>query len=214
MTLAGQALACPARLVVLSRKGDCGRDQPCPVGHRRTTSAAPGLSPGGPRSCHKGGCCQTNANSSQFISHGNLFGCKNAAPLGDSGGTAGFEIVRAGEGALRIEQVVDRGKTTQPARQCVQSRSSEKPARVDPAQRRRSTTFLQLSPHPDRRGRGYVSATSVNLSVTTFAIDPIFRARLFPGSNLQNGRKHGLRQTASFGNAHNLIVIKHIRTPQ
>ena len=32
------------------------------------------------------GCCQTNANSSQFPGIGNLLGCADAAPLGKSGG--------------------------------------------------------------------------------------------------------------------------------
>ena len=38
-----------------------------------------------------GGCCQTNANSSQFSSNRNLLGCKKTAPLGESGGTVQLE---------------------------------------------------------------------------------------------------------------------------
>ena len=38
------------------------------------------------------GCCQTNANSSQFPGIGNLLGCADAAPLGKSGGAVELEI--------------------------------------------------------------------------------------------------------------------------
>lgn len=40
-------------------------------------------------------CCQTNANPSPFPSNGNMLGCKESAPLGESGGAPGLEIVSA-----------------------------------------------------------------------------------------------------------------------
>lgn len=38
------------------------------------------------------GCCQTNANTSQFPGIGNLLGCAGVAPLGKSGGAVELEI--------------------------------------------------------------------------------------------------------------------------
>jgi hypothetical protein len=38
------------------------------------------------------GCCQTNANQSQFSSSLNLLGCAEAAPLGQSRGTVVLKI--------------------------------------------------------------------------------------------------------------------------
>ena len=40
---------------------------------------------------------------------GDVLGCKEAAPLGESGGAVGLEILSAIEGALLIEMVMDRG---------------------------------------------------------------------------------------------------------
>ena len=54
------------------------------------------------------GCCQTNANSSQFPSLGNLLGRKKAAPLCESGGAVGLKIVSTVECALLIEMIMDR----------------------------------------------------------------------------------------------------------
>jgi hypothetical protein len=38
------------------------------------------------------GCCQTNANQSQFLGNLHLLGCAEGAPLGQSGGTVQLEI--------------------------------------------------------------------------------------------------------------------------
>ena len=51
-------------------------------------------------------CCQTNANSSQFIWLGSMLGSKETAPLGKSGGTVQLEIRSAVKGALLIEMIV------------------------------------------------------------------------------------------------------------
>ena len=51
-------------------------------------------------------CCQTNANWSQ-LGQGNCPLCgAEIAPLRESSGAAGLEIVSAGEGALSVEVVV------------------------------------------------------------------------------------------------------------
>ena len=54
-------------------------------------------------------CCQTNANQSPFAQSPPMSGSAELTPLAESGGAAGLEAVPAGEGALRVEQVVDRG---------------------------------------------------------------------------------------------------------
>jgi Cu(I)/Ag(I) efflux system membrane protein CusA/SilA len=55
------------------------------------------------------GCCQTNANSSQFTSKANLLGHEETAPLSESSGTVQLEIGAGREAAFLIEMVEDRG---------------------------------------------------------------------------------------------------------
>lgn len=53
--------------------------------------------------------CQTNASSSQFSSGDNLLGRKKIAPLCESGGAVGLEILPTVERALLVEMIMDRG---------------------------------------------------------------------------------------------------------
>jgi len=55
------------------------------------------------------GWCQTNASSSPFAQTRSASGHTELTQPGESGGAVRLENVPAGEGALRIEQVVDRG---------------------------------------------------------------------------------------------------------
>jgi len=55
------------------------------------------------------GCCQTNANTSQFAQTRRASGRAEIAPLGEGGGAVGLEVLSAVEGALLIEVVEDRG---------------------------------------------------------------------------------------------------------
>ena len=55
------------------------------------------------------GWCQTNANQSQFPNPGNVLGREESAPLGESGGAVGLEIVSTIERALLIAMAIDRG---------------------------------------------------------------------------------------------------------
>ena len=52
-------------------------------------------------------CWQTNANSSPLSQTCPVSGGAELTPLGESGGAVDLENVPAGEGALRVEQVVD-----------------------------------------------------------------------------------------------------------
>ena len=52
-------------------------------------------------------CYQTNANQSPFAQSPPMSGSAELTPLAESGGAADLEVVPAGEGALRVEQVVD-----------------------------------------------------------------------------------------------------------
>ncbi len=54
------------------------------------------------------GCCQTNANSSQFSQTDPVSGCAKLTPLGERGGAVGLEILSAVETALKVEMVEDR----------------------------------------------------------------------------------------------------------
>ena len=53
------------------------------------------------------GWCQTNANQPPFAQTRAALGRTELAPLGESGGAVHLEVFPAGEGALRVEQVVD-----------------------------------------------------------------------------------------------------------
>ncbi len=53
--------------------------------------------------------CQTDTNQSQFSCNDDLLGCKKAAPLCESGGAVGLEILSAVKGAFFVEMVVDQG---------------------------------------------------------------------------------------------------------
>ncbi len=55
------------------------------------------------------GCCQTNANSSQFSSAGNWSGRKKAAPFGKSSGAVLLEILSAVEVTRHVEKVMNSG---------------------------------------------------------------------------------------------------------
>ena len=69
--------------------------------------AAPELSHYGEYPEGSGGCCKTNANQSLFAQSPPISGCAELTPLGENGGAVCLEVVPAGEGALRAEQVVD-----------------------------------------------------------------------------------------------------------
>ena len=53
--------------------------------------------------------CQTNANSSQCSQAGQLSGRVELPPLGESGGSAGLEVLASGEAAVLVEVVGDGG---------------------------------------------------------------------------------------------------------
>lgn len=50
-------------------------------------------------------CCQTNANSSQCLQRDLPLGGAELPPLGESGGSVGFEVLTAGEAAILVEVV-------------------------------------------------------------------------------------------------------------
>jgi hypothetical protein len=56
-----------------------------------------------------GGCCQTNANQSQFAPIRRISGCTELTPLGKSGGAVQLKIVSAVEVAFVVEVSMDRG---------------------------------------------------------------------------------------------------------
>ena len=51
--------------------------------------------------------CQTNANQSQFVRTVRISGGAELTPLGESGSSAPFEDLSAGEAAFLVEVVVD-----------------------------------------------------------------------------------------------------------
>ncbi len=55
------------------------------------------------------GCCQTNANQSQFAPARRISGCAELTPLGKSGGAVELEVVPAVEVAFLIKEIVDGG---------------------------------------------------------------------------------------------------------
>ena len=55
------------------------------------------------------GCCQTNSNQSQLVQLDCPLSRAKPAPLGESSGAVGLEIVAAVEMSFLVEVVVDRG---------------------------------------------------------------------------------------------------------
>ncbi len=55
------------------------------------------------------GCCQTNANQSQFAPTHQISGCAEMTPLGEGGGAVELEVVPAVEVAFVVEVIMDRG---------------------------------------------------------------------------------------------------------
>ncbi len=54
-----------------------------------------------------GRCCQTNANQPLFAQTRSALGRAELTSFGESGSAGRLEIVPAGDGALRVEQIVD-----------------------------------------------------------------------------------------------------------